>query len=57
MSQSTFFSHAGQMECSNGAVRTACYKHVEGRRRPGRPNMTWEKLMRMTEWKLTTVYL
>ena len=48
MPHSTFFSHAGQMERSNGAVRTACNMHVEGRRRPGWPNMTWKKLRRMT---------
>ena len=45
------------MEHSSGAVRTACDIQIDGRRRAGRPKLTWKKLMEKDcrEWKLTTV--
>ena len=45
------------MEPSSGAVRTAYDIHVDGRCWPGRPNLTWKKLMENDchEWKLMTV--
>ena len=33
------------MDHSSGAVRTACDIQVDGRLGPGRPKMTWKKLM------------
>ena len=30
------------VECSNGAVKTAFHIQVEGKRGPGRPKMTWK---------------
>ena len=47
------------MECSNGAVKTAFHIQVEGKRGPGRPQMTWLQL-HMTErdcreWKLSAI--
>ena len=32
------------MERSNGAVKTAFDIQVDGKRRPGRPKMTWKQL-------------
>ena len=45
------------MECSSGAVRTACDIQIEGRRGAGRPKLTWKKLTEKDwhEWKLKTV--
>ena len=42
------------MEHSSGAVRTECDVQVDGRRRPGRPKVTWKKLTEKDcrEWKL-----
>ena len=47
----------GHMECSSGAIRTACDIQIEGRRGAGRPKLTWKKLTERDcrEWKLTTV--
>ena len=44
----------GNVERSSGAVRTACDMQVDDKWRPGRPNMTWKKLMENEchEWKL-----
>ena len=46
----------GHVECSSGAVRTACYIQIDGRWRAGRPKQTWKKMMKKDcrEWKLTT---
>ena len=49
------------MECSSGAVRTACDIQIDGRECGGggaeRPNLIWKKLMEKDsrEWKFTTV--
>ena len=45
------------MGLSSGAVRTACYIQIEGRRGAGRPKLTWKKLTEIDcrEWKLRTV--
>ena len=45
------------MECSNGAVRTACDIQIDGRLGAVRPKLTWKKLMEKDccEWKLMTV--
>ena len=45
------------MECSNGAVKTAFYIQVDGKRGPGRPKMTWKQLTERDcrEWKLSAV--
>ena len=45
------------MECSNGAVKTAFHIQVEGKRRPGRPKMTWVQLTERDcrEWKLSAI--
>ena len=45
------------MECSNGAVKTAFDIQVEGKRRPGRPKMTWKQLTGRDyrEWKLLAI--
>ena len=47
----------GHVECSSGAIRTACGIQIDGRPGPGRPKLTWKKLMEndCCEWKLTTV--
>ena len=47
----------GHVECSSGAVRTACDIQIEGRRGAGRPKLTWKKLTEndCRECKLTTV--
>ena len=47
----------GNVECSSGAVRTACDIQIDGRQEPGRLKLTWKKLMEKDchEWKLTTV--
>ena len=34
----------GHVECSNGAVKSACDIQVHGKREPGRPKMTWKQL-------------
>ena len=34
----------GHVECSNGAVKTACDIQVDRKRGPGRPKMTWKQL-------------
>ena len=45
------------MECSSGAVRTACDIQVDGRWGPGRPKISWKKLTEKDccAWKLMTV--
>ena len=45
------------MEHSSGTVRTACDIQIDGRRRAGRPKLTWKKLREkdLLELKLTTV--
>ena len=45
------------MECSSGAVRTACNIQVEGRQGAGRPKLKWKKLADKDcdKWKLKTV--
>ena len=45
------------MECSNGAVKTAFHIQVEGKRRLGRPKMTWKQLTERDcrEWKLSAI--
>ena len=47
----------GHVECSSGAVRTACDIQIEGRQGNGRPKLTWKKLTEKDcrEWKLMTV--
>ena len=47
----------GHVERSSGAIRTACDIQIDGRRRAGRPKLTWKKLIVRDcyEWKLTTV--
>ena len=47
----------GQKECSNGAVKTAFGIQVDGKRRPGRPKMTWKQLTDRDcrEWKLLAI--
>ena len=47
----------GHVECSNGAVKTALYIQVDGKRGPGRPKMTWKELTERDcrEWKLSTI--
>ena len=34
----------GQVECSNGVVKTACDIQICGKCRPGRPKMTWKQM-------------
>ena len=43
------------MECSNGAVKIAFDIQADGKRGPGRPNMTWKQLTERDcrEWKLS----
>ena len=45
------------VECSSGAIRTACDIQIDGRQGAGRPKLTWKKLMERDcrEWKLKTV--
>ena len=45
------------MECSSGAVRTACDLQIDGRPGGREAKLTWKKLMEKDchEWKLTTV--
>ena len=45
------------MECSSGAVRTACDIQIERGGGAGRPNLTCKKLTKKdcSEWKLMTV--
>ena len=47
----------GHVECSNCAVKTAFHIHVEGKRGPGRPKMTWKQLTERDckEWKLSAI--
>ena len=47
----------GHVERSNGAVKTAFDIQVNGKRRPGRPKMTWKQLTQMDrrEWKLSAI--
>ena len=47
----------GHVECSNGAIRTACDIQIDGRWGAGRPKLTWKKLTEKDcrEWKLRTV--
>ena len=45
------------MEHSSGAVKTAFDIQVDGKRGPGRPNMTWKQLTERDcrEWKLSAI--
>ena len=47
----------GHVEHSSGAIRTACDIQIDGRRRAGRPKLTWKKLTEKDcrEWKLKKV--
>ena len=47
----------GQVERSSGAVKTAFDIQVNGKRRPGRPKMTWKQLTEKNrrEWKLSAI--
>ena len=47
------------MEHSKGAVKTAFDIQVDGKRGPGRPNMTWKQLTERgrREWKLSAIDL
>ena len=47
----------GHVECSSGAIRTACEIQIDGRPGAGRPKLTWKKLSERDcrEWKLTKV--
>ena len=47
----------GHVERSNGAVKTAFDIHVNGKRGPGRPKMTWKQLTERDrrEWKLSAI--
>ena len=49
----------GQVERSNGAVKTAFHIQVEGKHGSGRPKMTWKQLSERDcrEWKLSAVNL
>ena len=38
----------GHVECSSGAVKTACDKQIDGRLSAGRPKLTWKKLTEKT---------
>ena len=46
----------GHVECSSGAIRTACDIQIDGRRGARRPNLTWKKLTEKDcpVWKLKT---
>ena len=52
----TFWRREGSsgVECSSGAVKTACDIQVDWKRGPGRPKMTWKQLTERDcrEWKL-----
>ena len=45
------------MECSNGAIKTACDIQADGKHGPGRPKMTWKQLTERdcSEWKLLAI--
>ena len=45
------------MECSKGAVKTACDIQVDGKHLPRRPKMTWKQLTERDckEWKLSAI--
>ena len=45
------------IECSNGAVKTAFDIQVDGKCGPGRPKMTWKQLTEKDcrEWKLSAI--
>ena len=45
------------VECSNGAVKTAFDIQVDGKHGPGRPKMTWKQLTERDcrEWKLSAI--
>ena len=47
----------GHVECSNGAVKTACDIQVDGKLGPWRPKMTWKQLTERDcrEWKLSVI--
>ena len=47
----------GHIEQSNGAIKSACDTQVEGKRRTGRPKMTWKWLTEMDrrDWKLSAI--
>ena len=47
----------GHVERSNGADKTAFDIHVDGKRGPGRPKMTWKQLTERDcrEWKLSAI--
>ena len=47
----------GHVERSNGAVKAAFDKQVDGKRGPGRPMMTWKQLTERDcrEWKLSAI--
>ena len=47
----------GHVQRSNGAIKSAYDIQVEGKRRLGRPKMTWKQLTERdrTEWKLSAV--
>ena len=48
----------GQVERSNGAVKTASDIQVNEKCGPGRPKMTWKQLTERDprEWKLSAIY-
>ena len=45
------------VECFNGAIKTAFHIRGEGNREPGRPKMTWKQLTErdFREWKLSAI--
>ena len=45
------------VERSSGAIKTAFDIHVDGKREPGRPKMTWKQLTERDcrEWKLLAI--
>ena len=45
------------VECSNGAAKTAFDIQVDGKRGTGRPKMTWKQLTERDckEWKLLAI--
>ena len=47
----------GHVERSSGAIKTAFDIHVDGKRGPGRPKMTWKQLTERDcrEWKLSAI--
>ena len=50
-------SWCGHVECSSGAIKTAFDIQVDGKRGPGRPEMTWKQLTERDcrEWKLSAI--